>query len=225
MSIFDFLYRQKELFPKSESLVFSDKELLVTPGNRDYLKINSAGIKLFNVDVMSKLTSGDNRNWDKFEEYFAFIDKIKNNILRLNHLGLGYRVNNIDEELNGYKKYLTEDFELVEEDSGDKINNRWFFVRHKENRSIPKVELIFYFSDKYKYFCPQFQIDVDTDLPYEELNRIVESHLGKGFFFWKYDVPNYGVVMAMGKVGQINGVNILVGLGTNLRKSQTFKTI
>lgn len=127
--------------------------------------------------------------------------------------------------MEGYRAHLNHDFQLVEEDSGDKANNRWFFVRPGSDLSIPKVELIFYFTEKYGEFCPQFQIDIDTNLPYPNLKKIAEKHMGENFFFWKYDVPAYGVVMAMGKIGVIKGVNILVGLGTDLRKSQTFKKI
>ncbi len=225
MSIFELLSKQKHLFPKNEGIGFNDRELSITHKKRNYLKVNNKEARLFEIDVLSKLKSDNNKSWDKFDSYFSFIGEINNRIMRLNHLGFGYKAQNANMELGEYEKHLGDGFQLVEEESGDKDNNRWFFIRHKEDRSIPKVELIFYFSDKYKDFCPQFQIDIDTDMSFAELNGVAEKHMGKDFFFWRYDVPAYGVVMAMGKIGMINGINILVGLGTNLRKSQTFMKI
>ncbi len=225
MSILELLSKQKYLFPKNELINFTDEKLSVSYMGRNYLEISDSDVKLFEINVLSKLKPITSDSWDKFNSYFSFIGEIESNILRLNHLGFGYKTQNIYDELGEYKKHMKDGFQLLEEDSGDKDNNRWFFVKHGSNVSIPKIELIFYLTDKYGEFCPQFQIDIDTDLPYSELKKIAEKHMGKDFFFWKYDIPGYGVVMAMGKIGMIKGVNILVGLGTNLRKSQTFKKI
>lgn len=67
---------------------------------------------------------------------------------------------------------------------------------------------------------PHFQIDLDTDLTIEELEALTEKHFGKDFFSWKYHIPNYGVVMGMGKLGEVSGAKIFLGLGTKLRLTQ-----
>lgn len=218
MSIYELLLKHKDILPNGVSI--NDQKIYVP----NYFEISPEKIKLFDVDMMSKMESSQKESLDVFDKYFSFIEKIKGHIVKLNHLGFGYKAINIESEIKEYGKHLGNELELVEEDSGDKLNNRWFFIRPFD-KSVPKIELILYSSDKYKDYCPQFQIDIDTDLPFEELKKITDEMLNKDFFFWSYDVPNYGTVMAMGKIGQIDGVKILVGLGTNLRKPQTFKKI
>lgn len=224
MNIFDFLQKHRDLLPFSNYWHFTDSQILVSNGTFNYLEINSSCLNLFGIDILPKLKSEDTSNWNKFDLHFDFINKIKNNITKLDHIGFGYQIVNLDSEMAFFKKNLPQDFELVEENSGDPKNNRWFFIKHKIDRSVTKVELVWYFSQKYQDYFPQFQLDIDTNLPFASILEITDNLFGKNFFFWKYDVPNYGVVMAMGKLGQIDGVKILLGVGTNLRKQQTFKT-
>ncbi len=212
------------MFSQNKYLKFSDTEILVSKNDFCYLKITASEINLFGIDVFSKLKNDNKSNRDSFDSYFEFISRIKNNNIRLNHLGFGYRINNLEAELNNFRNHLWNDFELVEEESYDAENNRWFFIKHKIDQSAPKIELVFYLTDKYKEYYPQFQLDIDTNLSFESIKKTTDKLFGKDFFFWKYDVPDYGIVMAMGTIGQINRVNILVGIGTNLRKPQTFKT-
>lgn len=224
MNIHDLLQKHRDLLSFNKYWHFTDSEILVTDGAFNYLKIEPARINLFGIDILSKLKSKDISCWNKFDLYFSFLNKIKNNVTKLNHVGFGYRINSLDLELQIFKNKLLSSFELVEEKSGDPKNNRWFFLKHKTNRLVTKVELVWYFSQKYHDYCPQFQIDIDTNLSFKDIKKVADTLLGKDFFFWKYDVLNYGVVMAMGKIGQINGVKILLGVGTNLRKPQTFKS-
>lgn len=225
MSIFKLLYKYQELFSKNNYFKITESEILINNNNFNYLTINDLEIKLFGIDISSKLINSGKKDWSNFDQYFKFITTIKNSIIKLNHLGFGYQIDSLEGELTNYKNHLTNDFELVEEQSDDEENNRWYFVKHKIDRSVPKIELIFYLTHKYKEYCPQFQLDIDTDLSYESIKKITDEFLGKNFFTWKYNVPGYGIVMAMGKIGQINGVNILVGIGTNLRKQQSFKNL
>lgn len=224
MSIFKLLYKYQIVLSQNNYFKITDTEILAVNNNFPYLKISDSQINLFGIDIFSKLKNNGTNNWDNFDLYFKFISRIKNNHIRLNHLGFGYLVSNLEAELIQFKNHLMNDFELVEEASGDKENNRWFFIKHKSDPSVPKIELIFYLTDKYKDFCPQFQLDIDTDLSFESIKKITDELLGKNFFFWKYNILEYGIVMAMGKIGQINGVNMLAGIGTNLRKQQSFKT-
>lgn len=218
MSIYDLLLRHKDLLPSGVS---AESQTINEPG---YFIISGSEIKVFNIDVLSKLNNQDSSSWDIIEKYFLLLEKIGNNIVRLNHIGFGYKAVDIEMEIDKYRKQLPKGFDLVEEDSGDKTNNRWFFIKPND-KNLPKIELILYSSDKYKDFCPQFQIDIDTDMTYDQLKNTTSQIIGPDFFFWTYDVPNYGVVMAMGKIGKMKGVNILLGLGTNLRKPQSFKKI
>lgn len=220
MTIFELLYKLKDLLIKSSQTKISDKEILILSNNKNYFRINNSSIILFDLNILNKLYRNDSSlDWNKFHEFLKFIKAINNNIVKLNHLGFGYRVSDINEELKKYQRLLPDGFHIFEERSDDLANNRWFFVKHNTNKLIPKIELIFYQTDKYKDYYPQFQIDIDTDLSYDVLKDYANKYLGKDFFFWNFDIPNYGIVMGMGKIGIINGINILVGLGTNLRKN------
>jgi len=203
MSIFELLTRHKILFNN----------------NFTGFKISESSIKLFDIDINKKLINKNHQDWNKFNNYFSFLKRIEGNILKLNHIGFGYKVEDVDKEINEYKKLLPTDYEIREEDSGDLENNRWFFIKHKTDKSILKIELVLYQTYKYKPFIPQFQIDIDTNMSFFELNNLTNEYISKDFSLWNYDIPNYGVVMFMGKIGEIDGVNIFLGLGTNLRKS------
>lgn len=223
MSIFELLYQHQGLFPLGQYWQFSDSQIRLSDGNTNYLTIESAKINLFGIDILSKLKSKETSSENNFDVYFRFINRIKNNIVKLNHLGFGYPVENVDTELTAYRNRLFGDFTIVEEKSDDMANNRWFFIKHQTNRLVIKVELVLYPTRKYHDYFPQFQLDIDTNLSYKSILEITNTLFGNNFFFWKYDIPNYGVIMVMGKIGQINGVKILLGVGTNLRKPQAFK--
>lgn len=223
MNIFEFLNTHQNLLPANSHIKYDDTELVIKENSIDYLTVTKSKISMFGIDMLLKLQAESQNNWNKFDSYFTFLKTIKNDILRLNHCGFGYRVLNVDKELQTIKSRLPANFELVEEDSGDKPNNRWFFIKHKTDSSVPKIELVLYFTEKYREFYPQFQLDIDTGLSFESIRKISDELFGKNFFFWKYEVPGYGVVMAMGKIAQISGINILIGIGTNLRKRQSFQ--
>ncbi|MFA5136068.1 MAG: hypothetical protein WC489_01610 [Patescibacteria group bacterium] len=225
MSIFKLASGFQDVLSSNKHITITDTELQISVDDLAYLKIKGGVINLFGVDMYPKLTSDSKKSWDRFDPYMEFMDRIKDHNVKLNHLGFGYRVHDLGIELDDFKHRLDKDFELLEESSGDEANNRWFFIKHKTDPSVPKIELVLYLTDKYKgFYCPQFQIDIDTDLSYEAIRQITDEVLGKDFFFWKYDIAGYGVVMAMAKIGQIDGVHILVGIGTNLRKPQWLKT-
>lgn len=67
---------------------------------------------------------------------------------------------------------------------------------------------------------PQFQIDLDTNLTHKDVAKISNEVLGKNIFDWKLDIPNYGTVLLMGRLGNISGVNLYLGIGTNLRDTK-----
>lgn len=220
MSVFRLLHNYQDLLLQNNHITVTDTEVIISQNDRPYLRFSDSGIDLFGIDIFSKLNNNNQNNWNNFDSFREFVNRIDKHFVKLNHLGFGYRINSLEYELADIRNHLTPDFELVEEKSGDEKNNRWYFIKHKSDRSVPKIELVLYLTDKYEDYCPQFQIDIDTDKDFESIKNITDKLLGKDFFFWRYDIPGYGTIMAMGKVGQINGVNILAGVGTNLRKRQ-----
>jgi hypothetical protein len=110
---------------------------------------------------------------------------------------------------------------LFEEKSGSKIS-KWLFIGDTENWENPLFELVLNskITPSLKAWIPHFQIDLDTNLSTEELETLVQKHFGYKFFSWKLNIPNYGVVLAMGMLEEINGMKVYLGLGTNLRNTK-----
>ena len=72
-------------------------------------------------------------------------------------------------------------------------------------------------------WIPHFQIDIDTNQSIEELKKATAKYLNPNFFGWELDIPNHGVVLAMGQLGNIYGSKIYLGVGTNLRETENHR--
>lgn len=149
-----------------------------------------------------------------------FLDECK--IERLNHLGVGYSISDISKEII----YLSDNIKgskLYSEESNAK-KTKWLFIGDNNHKKIVPMFEVVLFERKSKpkkptLWIPHFQIDYDTKLDYSELVKLSEKHFGKNIFTWKLDIPQYGVVLAMGSIGKIDGVSIMLGIGTVLRDS------
>ena len=53
---------------------------------------------------------------------------------------------------------------------------------------------------------PHFQIDIDTKLTTNEIEFLTKKYLKDGFINWKLNIPNFGIVLEMGELGNISGV-------------------
>lgn len=205
-------------------LSLNDKTATLHLEKNPLVKITEESILLLGKEDISQslLTVPQNKistciDFNKLEKFCSEID-----IVRLNHLGISYSCSNIDKELDHLKNLLNKTgFELYEEKS-ENTNQRWFFVGKKENWEYPLFELVFN-KGKNKVstdWIPHFQIDIDTNQSIEELKVLTDKYLGENFFRGELNIPNYGVVLAMGKLANINGTKIYLGLGTNLRGTE-----
>jgi hypothetical protein len=88
--------------------------------------------------MSSRLNNHGRDSRDSFDDYSKFIGNIGNHYLKINHLGFGYRVSDLKAELTVIRNHLTPDFDIVEEKSGDEINNRWFLLNTRETGRFPK---------------------------------------------------------------------------------------
>ena len=149
----------------------------------------------------------------------TFLIALKESLIRINHLGISYSCVNIEKEIVEIKKSLFgTSFKLYEEPT-DSADQRWFFVGNLENWENPLFEIVLTESEAKlcTQWIPHFQIDLDTNLGIKELESLTDKYLKTNFFDWKLDIPNYGVVMAMGELLNINGIKIFLGLGTDIR--------
>lgn len=188
------------------------------------IEINEKSILLLGkVDISKKIFPASQKkalthtNFEQLKEFCSKID-----VVRLNHLGVSYSCADINEELDYLKKLSFETgLKLFEEKSGmDK--QRWFFLGNSNSWEYPLFEIVLTESKKslINEWIPHFQIDIDTNHSFNELNNLTTKYLRADFFGWKLDIPNYGVVLAMGSLGNINGTKIYLGLGTKLRDTK-----
>ncbi len=52
------------------------------------------------------------------------------------------------------------------------------------------------------------------------MKKATTKYLKPNFFDFELNIPNHGVVLAMGQLGNINGTKIYLGIGTNLRGTE-----
>ncbi|KKR34237.1 MAG: hypothetical protein UT63_C0004G0024 [Candidatus Gottesmanbacteria bacterium GW2011_GWC2_39_8] len=190
--------------------VFSIKEPFLSLKESNYFLLDK-----FNILKILKLEEKENIPV-QLDKLRTLVNNLDYHLLRLNHLGVGYLVKDIDREILKYKESIDpEKYEIVSEQSDDPSVG-WYFIKEL-NKDLPMFEI----SLSKKFFprwTPHFQIDFDTDLTIQELSYYMNV-LGSNFFDWRLDIPNYGVVVVMGVLGVVDGITIRLGLGTSLRKS------
>lgn len=198
-------------------------------GDTPLLEVDPTDISILGDNRLGSLvippnTSPTSREID-LRRLANFMRELSPTIIRLNHLGIGFKTRDIISEVKKIKHLVTKNqgLHLYEEESG-MANERWFFLGNRENWECPMFEIVMSKSNQtHDYWKPQFQIDFDTSLSIEELKQLTNKFLRPEFLVWELDVPEVGVVCAMGVVGDINGTKISLGLGTALRNTRFFR--
>jgi len=142
-----------------------------------------------------------------------------NVLVRLNHIGICYKTASQLKE----KKLLTQeakktDLNLYQEPSND--YGLWLFLGNTNNWEDPLLELLPVENTKDRwvnYWLPNFQIDLDTTLNCEQIEKLVfDTFQGKikPFRAVVMDGVTYCVRI---RLGIISGINIYLDLGTNSR--------
>jgi hypothetical protein len=215
LKILDFLRKSKSIhkISKYKNGIFHLDKLLSISSNK--IVIN----KLLNVESKLLLKTSSNKNTVNLDKIRLFINSLQPHIVRLNHLGISYGCKNIVNEINQYKDSIkNSSYNLFEEDSGNPTS-RWFFVGDTPNWENPLFEIVLAETNKQLFdnWNPHFQIDIDTDLTYENISKITNKFFGNNFEKWKLDIPDYGVVLTMGNLGEVSGTKIYLVIGTNIR--------
>lgn len=201
-----------------------DGTIKLLSGPDTLVKINNDTLFLCKDDVTNKFIAKYNafsreifcHDWEKF-----LID-MGNSFVRLNHLGISYACNAFETEIFQYKNSLTNTkFSLYEEPSG-KSNAKWLFIGNTIDWQSPLFEIVLTKNapETENTWLPHFQIDIDTTLNQNKLEKKLTQCFGSDFVQWKLDIPHYGVVLVMGMLGSIDGTKIYLGVGTNLRNTQ-----
>lgn len=152
----------------------------------------------------------------------SFFNGVWDSLVRLNHLGVSYFCDNLEEEAQEIQELTgSANVSLHEEVSSDP-EEKWLFLGDTANWENPLVEIVLNKKDKADLipWKPHFQIDIDTTLTLEQIKGLTDQHLGRGFVKWQLDIPDYGTVLTMGILGQIGDAKIALGIGTNIRGTE-----
>ena len=143
--------------------------------------------------------------------------------LSLNHLGVGYYTNSLELEQARLLK-LTND-SLYIESSG--INAKWFFTGNVEKIDTPLFEFVVNETKKLAMssWTPHLQFDFDTSLTIKEVEELTVKYFGKNWIKWRIESPDYGTPLVMGKMYNIAGVKVYLGIGTNDRNRAWHRSV
>jgi len=216
------LTREGEISGQFLTLDGQSAKLLID--GEPFVEINEESILLFGKEDVSRKIFSDSTEKNFSHVDFAELEKLCSqvDIVRLNHLGISYVCEDVESEIDHFKNLLVgTKFKIYEEESGFS-NQRWFFICNLDSQESPIFELVLTkkIDASLREWVPHFQIDIDTSQSIEELRGLTAKFIKPEFFDWELDFPDWGVVLGMGKLGNINGTKICLGLGTNLRDTK-----
>lgn len=197
----------------------------VRVNNEQLVEINDDSILLVGSDITAKIlpvcrkSISDSISNENIESFFG---ELKNSLLRLNHFGISYSCISIEDERKEIKKILHGTHFKLYEEPAESASQKWYFVGNLDNWENPLFEIVL--SESKTPLCtewvPHFQIDLDSGLKFEELKILTEKYLKKDFIDWVLDIPNYGVVLAMGKLSNIDETKIYLSVSTDKRDTK-----
>ncbi len=209
---------------QSQYVILTPDSYILKTGNAYLTGINHKDILLAQkLSLLSKIqTTNTKTDILASNKVRDFLKVIEPKFVRLNHVGISYFCNDLQEELKVYKNALLGTGLRIYQEQSESVNEKWLFIGDTNDWEAPLCEIVLNFSqtDYYKEWVPAFQVDIDTTFTMQELEDIAIRHCGDNFWKWKLDVPDYGVILAMAILGEINGTKITLGVGTNLRNTK-----
>ncbi len=195
----------------------------ILSGKTSLVRINQDSILLFEgQDIQERIAvkNSPSHNTVPLPKVKTFLETISTSIIRLNHVGISYSCKEFQDELETYTKIIPSPFTLSREEAHSE-RDRWYFIGDLRDWKSPLFEVVLTTNRKSPVdkWIPHFQIDIDTTLGAEELQRRLKDTLGSGFD-WTLDIPSEGVVLGMKILGSINGTKICLGLGTDKRDTK-----
>lgn len=208
---------------KKSPLQAESEEISLISGNKKLIRITSSDILLGEHSFQEEIVGTSNGKDIQIKENFSsFLKSISGSVMRLNHMGVSYFCENMSTEIVKMKKVTERNgLPLYEEISGNPMQ-RWLFTGDIKDRQSPLFEIVLNKGKKIQgdYWRPHFQIDIDTSMTIEQIKKATDNYLGKEFVKWQMDIPDYGTVLAMGILGEVNGAKIALGIGTTLRETE-----
>jgi len=202
--------------PKLNSCLKIDQIIQLEAHTQILAEITSNQILLNNVNISDKLNIKQKSATKPLAKNVdLLLEKIGPNITALNHLGVSYQVNDINQEIDQIRQLISgTSWHLYEEKSSVK-SARWFFVGDRQNWREPLFKIVLNQPDKKEEsWYPHFQIDIDTNLSFKELDQITSN-------FFDQKVVNYKCRwFLMFVIGEVQGVKIALGIGTSARRPE-----
>jgi len=154
---------------------------------------------------------------DTLKKFIAKLDG-KNSIVRLNHIGFGYRVESqqIERQRLINMARQTDQF-LYEEASND--FGLWLFLGNTGVWEKPLIEFVPVEADdpQIDYFLPHVQIDIDTTLNANEIEKLINEGFNNTIKPYHVAIIDGITYIVRSRLGVIDGVNIFIDLATNSR--------
>jgi len=139
-------------------------------------------------------------------------------VVRLDHLGLCYKVNSASaEKVRLIKQVKQSNLNIYEEPSID--DGLWLFVGDINQLYDPLIELVLIekTNDQWQdYWLPHIQIDINTNLTADEISLKISSIYGKNIKPYMIIINGITYIVRC-RLGIINGININLDLATNSR--------
>lgn len=141
-----------------------------------------------------------------------------NSIVRLNHVGFGYRVKSQQIEKQRLIDLIRKtDKNLYEEESND--FGLWLFLGDIREWEKPLIEFVPVEADhpQIDFFLPHIQIDIDTTLNSSEIENVVKKIFNNAIKPYHVATIDGIIYIVRSRLGIIDGVNIFIDLATNSR--------
>lgn len=217
-----------------KNLIGTVKAVINILSQVEYLRFNDPQLPVFNVNtidtpignVLAWLLNQKSPLMDEFIN-LELLEKLtadliaRESFVRLNHIGLCYKVDSLLNEQQKLKKLVKlANTHLYQETSNDE--GSWFFIGNAVDWQRPLTELIPVQStiDQYvDYWLPHIQIDIDTNLSAEQIMAVIQKNFHTSItpFPIKIDGVTY---IVRNRLGVSAGVNIFLDLATNNRRAE-----
>lgn len=200
-------------------LVFDNGCVTLVNGKTELLRITDKQILAGGRNYATELATPKGFPKNISQTFEGFINEIADHVVRLNVLGVGYECETRDQEVDNILNYATVNEIPVWQEQAAEDNEEWFYLGENKDWKQPFFRVVLG-DETLDPWLPNLALDLDTDLPYEKVKGVLEKWFGEGVIGWQLDIPNYGTVVAIGKIGGENETKLAIGLGTNLRNTR-----
>lgn len=213
----------KVLSPRSRSPLLIDANgITFRSGGTPLARITPRNLVIAGESFQRRIAAEPFATPEMTGDFSVFLGELGEGLKSLNHLGISYFVPDIEQEHEAIRSIADEAGIESHEEHGAPVDQEWLFLGHVDDWRSAMFEMVLNQGEPNPadFWRPHFQIDLDTNLPWEELKTLTEKHFGPDFFKWTLDAPNVGTFLGMGLIGNVGGSKIALGLGATKRSAE-----